>query len=106
MRRNIPLLLAAAALLSGCYRVTVVTGAPPAPTAEIQRLWQHSFVYGIVPPPEIDASAQCPQGIATVVTERSFLNGLVSILTWSLYTPMQATVTCATGPVLGGSSSQ
>jgi len=102
MRRNIPLLIAAGALLlAGCYRVTVVTGAPPAPTAEIDRPWQHSFVYGIVPPSEINTNEQCPQGIATVQTERSFLNGLVSILTWSLYTPLHATVTCATGPVQG-----
>lgn len=106
MRRTIPLLFALAVLLPGCYRVTVVTGAPPSPTAKIERLWQHSFVYGIVPAPEINTLEACPQGIASVVTERSFLNSVVSMLTWSLYTPLQAVVTCATGPVQPGGGVQ
>jgi hypothetical protein len=91
-------LVVATALLSGCYRVTVLTGAPPAPET-IDKPWQNSFVYGLVPPPEIDAKAQCAQGLAAVQTERSFLNGLVGVLTWSIYTPMHTKVTCATGPV-------
>jgi hypothetical protein len=99
MRRQIPLLLACAILFAGCYRVTVVTGAPEAPTVAIDKKWQNSFVYGLVPPPVIETATECPQGVAKVVTERSFLNGLVGALTWSLYTPMQAQVTCAVGPV-------
>ena len=84
--------------LSACYRVTVNTGAPPAATV-IDKQWQLSFVYGLVPPPAIDAKQTCPQGVASVVTERSFLNGLVGAITYSLFTPMHATVTCASGPV-------
>ncbi|WP_396219063.1 Bor/Iss family lipoprotein [Gemmatimonas sp.] len=84
--------------LSACYRVTVNTGAPPAATV-IDKQWQLSFVYGLVPPPAIDAKQTCPQGVASVVTERSFLNGLVGAITYSLFTPMHTTVTCASGPV-------
>ena len=84
--------------LSACYRVTVNTGAPPAATV-IDKPWQLSFVYGLVPPPAIDAKQTCPQGVASVVTERSFLNGLVGAITYSLFTPMHTTVTCASGPV-------
>jgi hypothetical protein len=90
--------LVALVALGACYRVTVNTGAPPAPTV-IDKQWQLSFVYGLVPPPEIDAKATCPQGVASVVTERSFLNGLVGAVTYSLITPMHAKVTCAAGPV-------
>lgn len=85
-------------LLSGCYRVTVVSGAPPA-AETIDRPWQNSFVYGLVPPPELDTKAQCAQNLAAVETERSFLNGLVGALTLSIYTPMHTKVTCAVGPV-------
>jgi Bor protein len=99
MRRNLLALAAAAALLSGCYRVTVLTGAPEAPTPAIDKPWQNSFVIGLVPPPEVDTQSKCPQGVAKVQTEHSFLNGLVAALTWSIYTPIHVTVTCATGPV-------
>ena len=101
MRRNT--LFATAALVMGslssaCYRVTVVTGAPAA-RQTIDKEWQNSFVYGIVPPPELSATSTCTRGVASVETERSFLNGLVSALTWSLYTPIHTKVTCAAGPV-------
>jgi hypothetical protein len=57
--------------------------------------FQHSFVYGLVPPPAMNTQTQCPNGVAKVVTEQSFINGLVSVLTSSLYTPIHVTVTCA-----------
>ena len=96
MRRDRILLLAAAVLCAGCYHVTVITGAP-ASAVTIDKQWQNSFVYGLVPPAEIDAKLQCPQGVAKVETERSFLNGLVGAITYSIYTPMHTLVTCASG---------
>jgi hypothetical protein len=93
------LLLGLVALAStGCYRVTVVTGAPPAPQT-IDVPWQNSFVFGLVPPPIVNAAPTCAQGVAQVQTERSFLNGLVGALSFSLYTPLHVNVTCASGPV-------
>ena len=98
MNRFRSLALVVLAISAGCYHVTVVTGAPPA-TQKVDVEWQHSFVYGIVPPAELSATPTCTQGVAKVETERSFLNGLVGALTWSLYTPIHATITCAAGPV-------
>jgi hypothetical protein len=92
MRKLAPLF--AALLLAGCYHVTVVTSAAP-PGTHVNREWQNSFVYGLVPPPEMNVKDQCPQGVTKVETERSFLNGLVSALTWSIYTPMHTEVTCS-----------
>ena len=83
---------------AGCYHVTVVTGAPPS-TQTIDKSWQLGFVYGLVPPGEISTKETCSQGVAKVETERSFLNGLVSSLTYSIFSPSHATVTCASGPV-------
>jgi hypothetical protein len=83
---------------SGCYHVTVITGAPPS-TQVIDKEWQNSFVFGIVPPPELNAKDACAQGVAKVETERSFLNSLVGGLTNSIYTPIHAKITCASGPV-------
>jgi hypothetical protein len=98
MRRYLSAAAALVVLCGGCYHVTVITGAPAGPTV-IDKPWQNSFVIGLVPPPELDVKAQCPQGVAKVETERSFLNGLVGAITEIIYTPIHATVTCASGPV-------
>lgn len=90
-----PLLLALiAAIVAGCYHITVVTGAPPAPTV-VDKPWQMSFVYGLAPPPELNVRDRCPNGVAKVETQQSFLNGLVSALSSGIVTPLQATITCA-----------
>ena len=82
----------------GCFRITVISGAPPA-NKQIDLPWQNSFVFGIVPPADISTKEACPQGIAKFETERSFLNGLVGAVTLNIYTPMHTAITCASGPV-------
>jgi len=98
MKRLRFLALAALAMSApACYHITVLSGAPTTATT-VDKPWQNSFVYGLVPPAEM-TSEKCPSGVAKVETERSFLNSLVAGLTWSLYTPMHVTITCASGPV-------
>ena len=100
MRTRMMTLIILAAVATSCYRVTIITGAPPADSSRVVDFpWQKSFVYGLVPPPEITTKEKCPQGFAVVETERSFLNGLVGAITYSIFTPMHAKVTCAVGPV-------
>lgn len=95
MRLKAALALAAASLaLSACYRVTVVSNAQPSATT-VDRPWQHGFVYGLVPPAELNVKDQCPNGVAKVVTEQSLVNGLVSLITYSIYTPIHVNVVCA-----------
>jgi hypothetical protein len=94
MRTKFSALVLGAMLLTGCYHVTVISGTSPSPTV-VDKPWQNSFVYGLVPPPELNVKDQCPNGVQKVETETSFLNGLVGALTWSLYTPMHAKVTCS-----------
>jgi Bor protein len=96
MRRSIIVAALTVGLLGACYHVTVTTGAPTA-SQVIDKPWQFSFVYGLVPPPELNSKDQCPQGVAKVETERSFLNALVGAVTWSIFTPMHARITCASG---------
>jgi hypothetical protein len=81
-------------MLSGCYHITVTSGLAASPTV-VDKPWQNSFVYGLVPPPEINVKDQCTNGVQKVETEVSFVNGLVGALTWSLFTPIHAKVTCA-----------
>jgi hypothetical protein len=97
MRRAACLLaLLALLVLPGCYHATVNTGMTPG-TQTIHQPWANSFVFGLVPPPTVEAMEQCPSGVARVETQHSFLNGLVAFLTFSIYTPMDILVTCAAG---------
>ena len=92
------LVLAAAAFSGACYHYTVISGAP-ASAQKIEIPWQKAWVLGLVPPDTIQSKERCPQGIAQFETKRSFLNGLVSGITYSIFTPIHPTVTCASGPV-------
>ena len=52
--------------------------------------WAKAFVYGLVPPDPVNAMAECgSSGVSQVETRISFLNGLVSLLTFSIFTPME-----------------
>ncbi len=84
---------------SACYRQVVQTGRTPAATV-IDRPWTHTWLWGLVPASPIDVTSQCRSGIATVVTEQSFMNGLVGVLTLGIYTPRHVTITCATGSAI------
>jgi hypothetical protein len=96
--RRFASLVVAAVVCSGCYHVTVITGAPPS-AQTIDLPWQMSFAFGLVPPPAVATNPPCTQGVARVETERSFLNGLASAVTSGIVTPIHAMVTCASGPV-------
>ena len=94
MRRQFPGLMLGALLLTGCYHVTVISGTTPSPTV-VDKPWQNSFVYGLVPPPELNVKDRCPKRCPESRTETIFVNGLAGALTWSLYTPIHAKVTCS-----------
>jgi hypothetical protein len=80
--------------LSGCYHAKVSTGLPA--SAEVIDIpFAHSFVGGLVPPNEVRVATRCTNGVSMIETKISFINGLVASLTFSLYTPIHITVTCA-----------
>lgn len=93
---NTILLLAGVLFLSSCYHAQITTGKQMS-NQVIDKPWAHSFIFGLVPPNEVSVAEQCENGVAKVETQISFLNGLVSAITFNIYTPMQITVTCAAG---------
>ena len=116
--KSVALAAVAVAVLAGCYRVTVTYGPQPAANAAtvVEYPWQHSWVFGLVPPPEINVGDRCPEGVSKVETKVSFLNGLASFLVGAagagltsqtsdslyvgsalggLWQPLSAKVTCA-----------
>lgn len=80
--------------LSGCYHATVTTGLTPG-TQVIEEPFATGWIFGLVPPDTIDAASQCAAGVAQVETQLSFVNQLVSSITFGIFTPMYIKVTCA-----------
>ena len=93
-------MVCAAALLSqlaGCYATTLRSGLTPEPKprVELDERWHHGVIWGIAElSGPYDLKKLCPNGWAEVTTETSFLNGLLSSITSSLYTPQTVTVRC------------
>lgn len=85
------------ALASACYTTHIVSGVPPAGVAPMaQDRWHHTVVLGIAEiSPPVDLEADCsPKRWAEIKEELTFLNGVVSGVTSSIYTPRTYTVTC------------
>jgi hypothetical protein len=79
---------------TGCYKATVNTGLAPSGQT-VENAWAHSFIAGLVPPATVETASRCPNGVAQVTTQHSFLNMLVYAITWGLYSPMTIQVQCA-----------
>jgi hypothetical protein len=94
--RRFCLVLAALFVTSACYHAVIETGRP-AGSMVVTNNWAHGFIAGLIPPAEVNTAQQCPGGVSKVETQHSFPNMLVQFLTWSIYSPMTISVTCAQG---------
>lgn len=88
------LLLTIPVLLSSCYHAKVTTDQYPS-NQVVDKPFASGWIYGLVPPDEVNAAEECEAGIAMVETRLSFVNMLVANLTFGIYTPMHIRVTCA-----------
>lgn len=104
MKRTAVLLPLAIAVIAmgACYHATIDTGRAPNGVT-VSKLWANSFIYGLVPPAVVETASRCPNGIARVETQLSFLNQLVGIITLGIYTPMEVQVACAGNAALSPS---
>ena len=94
----------AALVLTACYHQVVDTGLPAGST-KIDKPWTATWIFGLVPATPIDFRTQCPNGVAMVDTQMTFLNGLVGVLTFGIFTPLSVSVTCSgSGSALGPSA--
>ena len=87
------ILFAASMLLSSCYSYTSVVGNGAQGNSQTTK-WNHYVIYGLAPVGVSD-SKQMADGAEnyTVHTRQSFVNGLVSAITFGIYTPTTTTVT-------------
>ena len=91
--KTMAILFASTMLLSSCYSYTSVVGEGAKGNSQTTQ-WNHYVVYGLAPV-GVSNSKQMANGAKdyTVHTRQSFVNGLVSGLTFGLYTPTTTTVT-------------
>ena len=82
--------------LTSCYNTRLLVGnvEPIDPVVEVNKVWNHQLIYGIVPLSNATMNTteyvdNCPNYV--VKTNMSFLNGLVSTVTLGIYTPTQTT---------------
>jgi len=96
MRKIFPFftLLALGAVSTACYHATIDTGLAPS-GATVETPWAHSFIAGLVPPSTVETAARCPDGVARVETQLSFLNMVANVVTLGIYSPMTIKVSCA-----------
>ena len=83
--------------VSGCNQIYYHNGTASVANKSMAEYneWHHVGVFGIVEfSPPIDIKGHCPRGWDTIQTENSFLSGLVSGVTYSLYTPREANLVC------------
>ena len=90
------LLMAAISLtLGGCYKATYHTGL--AGGGPVQEAKVNHFIFGLAGGGDIDTHASCPTGVASVHTEKGFLDLLITGLTGDLWSPTSVAIECATG---------
>lgn len=89
------LLLALVFVMTGCYHAQITTGLE-ASNEVYKKAWATSFIAGLIPPDMVDATEHCSNGVAKVETRHSFLNLVAQMITFSIFSPMEITVTCAT----------
>lgn len=86
-----------ATALTGCFRVPVTNITPQgAPSAVSDVKMAHTLIYGIIPLTEIDASSVYgTRNVWSVDTRYNVISWLAAGLTFGIYVPMYAKITCA-----------
>lgn len=91
--KMITVVFAASMLLTSCYSYTTVVGSGAQGNSQTIK-WNHYLLYGLAPVGVSD-SKQMADGAEnyTVNTRQSFLNGLLTSVTFGIYSPTTTTVT-------------
>lgn len=79
--------------LTSCYSYTSIVGKGAQTNVKVTK-WNHYLVAGLAPVGVSDSKQMAGEAENyTVETRQTFINGLISALTWGIYTPTTTTVT-------------
>lgn len=94
--KKILLMVIAVTCLSSCFNTRLFVGnvKPKDPVVQVNKQWNSHFLYGLIPAKNskmnpsmyVDTTANY-----VVRTHTTFVNGLVSAVTFGIYTPTQTT---------------
>ncbi len=89
-------ILLASILLSSCYTTSLYIGdvKPNEPLVKVNKVWNHHLIAGLVPLENTKMKTEefvAGRPNYVVKTNTSFLNALVSGITYGIYTPTQTT---------------
>jgi hypothetical protein len=95
VKRALRTALGAALLLStaGCKTVQYRTRLPAGGARSERTL--HFFLFGAVGTATVDLTEACPNGVARWQNQKSFVDGLLTVVTIGIYTPRTVTIECA-----------
>ncbi|MED5373134.1 MAG: hypothetical protein VX899_19100 [Myxococcota bacterium] len=83
-----------AALMGGCYKNTIETGAR---AGESHTETVAFLLWGLVGDASFDVDKICPQGVARIEEEMGPVDAVLNCVTCSIYSPRTITITCADG---------
>jgi len=88
-------LLVFGSLVAGCYRIKYTTNQTPAAAPNYDQ-WHHNMIFGLAEISDpVNVSQACPNAVAAVENQQTFVNGLVTWLTLGfIWEPTTVTVTC------------
>jgi hypothetical protein len=83
----------ASLMLSSCYTYTTVVGKGAQGNTEVKK-WNNYLINGLIPIGVSDPAAMADGASDyTVTVKHSFVNGLLSAITFGIYSPTTTTVT-------------
>jgi len=90
--KTLGLILVSSFLMTSCFTYTSVVGEGAQGNQEVTA-WNHYVVYGLAPV-SISDSNKLADGAENyeVKTEQTFVNGLISAITFGIYTPTTTTI--------------
>lgn len=91
--KMVTVVFAASMLLTSCYSYTSVVGKGAQGNNQTTK-WNHYVIFGLAPVGVSDSKQMAGETENyTVYTRQSFVNGLISGITFGIYTPTTTTVT-------------
>lgn len=94
--KKIPAVIILVMLITGCAQQTFNIEKKPV-TSPKEVITHHFFISGLGQKKTVDAAAICggPENVVKTETQRTFVNGLLGVITFGIYTPLEARVYCA-----------
>ncbi len=96
MRHRVPIIIALALLMGGCFThyTHIGWGARSKAYPVVEQHWNHYFLAGLIGEADLQLDRLCPSGHGSAKTGQGVLQGLISVVTYGIYTPTRVVVRC------------